>query len=249
MGKSLSSNIYNNLYTNFINNEAVVPDHKYYNYKVTRWTYKVAVHPLFNTTIMIIIVLNTIMLALERYPEYPDAQKEVFYICNIVFTIIFSVEVLIKMLAFSLRGFIRDKFNIFDALVVIVSILELILIDDREGSSLSALRAIRLFRIFKIFRVGDLRVLMDSIGLTILNMGNYTVLLLLFMYLYALLGMQFFAGKFRFGSDGLYDPDSDVPRENFDTIWESMITITIIMIGDGWNNVMYSAMLSEGTLY
>lgn len=142
----------------------------------------------------------------------------------------------------------RDKFNIFDALVVLLSIVELSL-DNGSGSSLGALRAVRIFRAFKIFRVGDLRVLMDSIGATVLGMGNYTILLILLIYLYALLGMQFFAGKFRFGDDGLYNESGKVPRENFDTIWEAFITITIIMIGDGWNFVMYNAMLSEGNGY
>lgn len=168
---------------------------------------------------------------------------------NIVFTTIFGMEVLVKMLAFSFRGFVRDKFNIFDTLVVLVAIVEFGIEGGQGSSSLGALRAVRLFRIVKIFRVGDLRVLMDSIGLTVLGMGNYTVLLLLFMYLYALLGMQFFAGNFTFGADGLYSPSGDVPRANFDTIWEAFITITIIMIGDDWQEIMYYGMLSEGTFY
>lgn len=69
------------------------------------------------------------------------------------------------------------------------------------------------------------------------------------MYLFALLGMQFFAGKFKFGSDGLYSSTGEVPRMNFDSIWEAFITITIIMIGDNWNTVMYYGMLSEGTFF
>lgn len=248
-GKSMTSNVYRNLYVMFVNNEVVIPVHSYYNNKFTQWMYLIAVHPLFNTFIMTIIVLNTLMLAFERYPEPPETQVKVFSYFNIAFTVIFSMEVIIKMVAFSIRGFIRDKFNIFDALVVLVSIIELTISGGGSGSGLSALRAVRLFRIFKIFRAGDLRVLMDSIGLTVLGMGNYTVLLLLFVYLYALLGMQFFAGKFKFGDDGLYDENGQVPRDNFDTIWESFITITTIMIGDNWNLVMYYGMLSEGTVY
>jgi hypothetical protein len=248
VGKSMTSNIYHNIYVVFINKEAIIPQDKYYKYKVTRWTYKLAIHPLFNTVIMAIIIMNTIILAFDRYPEPPEDQKLVFYYFNVAFTFIFSIEVVIKLVAFSIRGFVRDGFNIFDALVVLVSIIELTVIDSEGNSSLSALRAIRLFRVFKIFRVGDLRVLMDSIGLTVLGMGNYTVLLTLFVYLFALLGMQFFAGKFTFGNDGLYSSSGSVPRENFDTIWEAFITIIIIMIGDNWNIVMYYGMLSEGTV-
>ena len=194
---------------------------------------------------MLIIVMNTIMLAFDRYPEPSNDQQFIFYVLNIVFTVIFGLEVLIKILALSVRGFLRDRFNIFDTIVVIISVIELNL-DSGSGSSLGALRAVRLFRIFKIFRAGDLRVLIDSIGATFLGMGNYTVLLMLFIYLYALLGMQFFAGKFTFGDNGLFDSNGMVPRENFDTIWEAFITIVIIMIGDGWNIIMYYGMLSEG---
>lgn len=243
--KSMASNIYAGLYAAFISNEITVPAIPYYKHKITRWTYLVVMHPLFNTTIMLIIVMNTIMLAFDRYPEPPDDQQFIFYIFNIVFTVIFGLEVLIKILALSIRGFLRDRFNIFDTLVVIISVIELNL-ESGSGSSLGALRAVRLFRIFKIFRVGDLRVLIDSIGTTVLGMGNYTVLLMLFIYLYALLGMQFFAGKFTFGDNGLFDTNGIVPRENFDTIWEAFVTIVIIMIGDGWNIVMYYGMLSEG---
>jgi Na+-transporting methylmalonyl-CoA/oxaloacetate decarboxylase gamma subunit len=249
VSKSMTSNIYHNIYVAFITSEAVIPQDKYYEYRVTRWMYKLAVHPMFNTVVMTIIIMNTIILAFDRYPEPPAGQMEVYNYFNIVFTIIFSIEVIIKLVAFSIRGFIRDRFNIFDALVVLISIIELTVIDSNGNSSLSALRAVRLFRVFKIFRVGDLRVLMDSIGLTVLGMGNYTVLLSLFIYLFALLGMQFFAGKFRFGDDGLYSSSGAVPRENFDTIWEAFITIIIIMIGDNWNGVMYYGMLSEGTFF
>ena len=243
--KSMVSNIYVGLYAAFINDEITVPAIPYYKYKITRWTYRVVMHPLFNTTIMLIIVMNTIMLAFDRYPEPPDDQQFIFYVFNIVFTVIFGLEVLIKILALSFSGFLRDRFNIFDTIVVIISVIELNL-ESGSGSSLGALRAVRLFRIFKIFRVGDLRVLIDSIGTTVLGMGNYTVLVMLFVYLYALLGMQFFAGKFTFGDNGLFDSNGIVPRENFDTIWEAFITIVIIMIGDGWNIIMYYGMLSEG---
>jgi hypothetical protein len=58
-----------------------------------------------------------------------------------------------------------------------------------SGGAISALRAFRLFRIFKIFRVGDLRVLLDSIAFTMTTIGNYVVLLSLFIYVYSLLGM------------------------------------------------------------
>jgi voltage-dependent calcium channel L type alpha-1D len=76
------------------------------------------------------------------------------------------------------------------------------------GGAVSALRAFRLFRIVKLARSWEsLKILLDSIAHTIAAIGNFTILLVLFIYVYSLLGMQFFAGELRFNKDGEYDPD------------------------------------------
>ena len=63
------------------------------------------------------------------------------------------------------------------------------------------LRAFHFFKILKKAKDGSsLRLLLDSIEHTISTIGNFTVLLGLFIYVYSLLGMQFFAGKLRFES-------------------------------------------------
>lgn len=145
---------------------------------------------------------------------------------------------ILKIIGLGMKSFARDKFNLFDTLIVVFSILELFVISG--NSSFSALRAFRLFRIFKIFRAGNLRVLLDSITMTVGSIGNYVVLLILFIYVYALLGMQFFAGKLKFDEDGNYDPvNGKSNRENFDTIGWAFLTIFKILIGDNWNAVMY----------
>jgi hypothetical protein len=109
--------------------------------------------------------------------------------------------------------------------IVIISLLEISFSDG--GGSFSALRAFRLFRIFKLFRVGDLRVLVDSIAFTVMTIGNYVILLILFVYVYALLGMQFFAGRLKFNKEtNLPDMAEGIsPRANFDTIGWSSLTI------------------------
>ena len=242
-GKSLSSNLYDNFWVTFINSEIIVPQTKYYKFKITRWMYYLAMHPLFNSFILLMIVFNTILLAFERYPEPPQSQQDLFADFNIAFIAIFGLEVVIKLVALGIKDFVRDKFNMFDALVVVISLVEVSL---SGSSSLSALRSFRLFRIFKIFRVGDLRVLLDSITVTIMGMGYYTILLGLFMYIFTLLGMQLFAGNLAFGDDSLYNPNGVIPRENFDSFWEAFLTVFIMMIGDGWNNIMYNGMLSQG---
>jgi hypothetical protein len=144
-------------------------------------------------------------------------------IINLLFTILFTLEVVLKVIGLGIKPFSKEGFNIFDLLIVIISLVEISMSDG--GGSFSALRAFRLFRIFKLFRVGDLRVLIDSIAFTITTIGNYTILLVLFIYVYSLLGMQFFAGVLKFDALGLPDKDGVSPKANFDTLTWSALTL------------------------
>ena len=114
-----------------------------------------------------------------------------------------------------------------------------VVISDGSGAT-SSLRAFRLFRIFKIFRVGNLRIMLDSLTKTIQSIGNYVVLLILFIYVFALMGMQFFAGKLKFNEEGQPDMDNGTDRRyNFNTIDITFLTIFQLLIGDNWNDLMY----------
>ena len=104
----------------------------------------------------------------------------------------------------------------------------------------SSLRGFRLMKIFKLFRSGDLKILLDSITFTLGTIGDYVILLMLFMYVFALLGMSIFAGKIRFDENGNVDlKNGTPPRTNFDTLSWAIITIFEVMMGEGWNDIMY----------
>ena len=71
-------------------------------------------------------------------------------IANVVFTILFAIEMVFKLFGFGIRKYILDYFNVFDAVIVCISVLELFL--QSENSGLSVLRAFRLTRVFKIIK-------------------------------------------------------------------------------------------------
>jgi len=110
---------------------------------------------------------------------------------NIFFSFIFAIELFMKMVALDVEDFIKDRFNLFDAFVVLLSFIEILIASDASdgGSSFGALRAFWLFWLFKLFRVGDLRILLETITSTLGSTGNYIVLLCLFMYIESLLAM------------------------------------------------------------
>lgn len=208
-------------------------DKKYYRSCLTRSFYKLATANLFETFITVCIVLNTFVLALDRYPEMPNSQLEVLNGFNLFFTAVFTLEVVVKMIGLRYNKYLKDKFNILDLVTVILSLVELALPSSGEegeggGSSVGALRALRLFRVFKLFKSGDLRTLMDSIAYTVGSIGPYTILLGLYIYVCSLLAMSQFAGSFKFEKEecaGEPDCPVEVPRANFDSFLWSSITI------------------------
>lgn len=139
---------------------------------------------------------------------------------NLVFTVIFTLEATLKLIGLGLKEFNKERFNQFDLVVVVISIAEIYIPGDVSG--FSSFRAFRLFKILRLFRVGDLRILLDSIQFTLTTIGDYVILLLLFIYVFALIGMSFFAGKINFNDDYKCVPRDDptgVPtRKNFDGI-------------------------------
>ena len=67
----------------------------------------------FQLSIMISILINTILLCMERHPMSREEQTTLEYF-NILFTVIFAGEMILRLLAFGVKGYLRDRFNIFD---------------------------------------------------------------------------------------------------------------------------------------
>ena len=71
---------------------------------------------------------------------------------NYAFTIIFAVDMFLKIIGEGITTYVSDKMNIFDALIVCLSLFEMIFLTG-SGSSFSAFRAIRILRVFRVLRV------------------------------------------------------------------------------------------------
>lgn len=179
-------------------------------------------HNYFNGSIMIVIILNTIGLALDTYPDPPEEETFVIHILNLIFTGIFTFECYVRMTGLGFKAFCAVGFNIFDFVTVTMSLLQIgmKLMGFKNNSTIfSILRTFRVFRVFKLFKTGDLRLLLDSIIYTMSTIGSYLMLVSFFVYIFALVGMSSYAGKLRFNEEGDVDPEGEIiPRENFDTL-------------------------------
>ena len=95
-------------------------------------------------------------------------------------------------------------------------------------------------RIFKLARSWtSFQNLLITIGKTVKDISNFSVLLLLFMFTYALLGMELFSHKIKYNDENEIDSNGTSVRNNYDTLLDSLTTIFVVLIGEDWNNVMY----------
>ena len=83
--------------------------------------------------------------------------------------------------------------------------------------------------------------MLNKIAMSLGDIGNFSVLLFLFLFTCTLLGLEIFSNKVKFNADGHLDLVNGMsPRTNFDNFLSAFVTIFIVLIGDNWNNVMYN---------
>ena len=103
-----------------------------------------------------LIVLNTAVLASDSYPENIEHNKKAT-LANDIFTYCFLAEMVIKLLGLGVKEYVKDSFNLFDASIVVLSMIELAIEHAQievstGGGALSAFRGVRLLRVFKLAR-------------------------------------------------------------------------------------------------
>ena len=72
---------------------------------------------------------------------------------NFTFTIIFTVDMGLKMFGQGVSEYLKDGMNVFDAIIVTLSLVELAFFGTGGGSAISAFRSVRIFRTFRVLRV------------------------------------------------------------------------------------------------
>uniref|UniRef100_A0A8C6UTY0 Calcium channel, voltage-dependent, T type, alpha 1H subunit a n=1 Tax=Neogobius melanostomus TaxID=47308 RepID=A0A8C6UTY0_9GOBI len=192
----------------------------------------------FNRGIMIAILVNTLSMGIE-YHQQPEELTDVLEISNIVFTSMFVLEMGFMILAFGLFGYIRNPYNIFDSIIVIISVWEII---GQSDGGLSVLRTFRLLRVLKLVRfLPALRRQLVVLMKTMDNVATFCMLLMLFIFTFSILGMHLFGCKFSLQAE---NGDTIPDRKNFDSLLWAIVTVFQILTQEDWNVVLYNGMAS-----
>ncbi|XP_030818040.1 voltage-dependent T-type calcium channel subunit alpha-1G isoform X4 [Camarhynchus parvulus] len=194
----------------------------------------------FGRGIMVAILINTLSMGIE-YHEQPEELTNALEISNIVFTSLFALEMLLKVLVYGPFGYIKNPYNIFDGIIVVISVWEIV---GQQGGGLSVLRTFRLMRVLKLVRFmpalqRQLVVLMKTMD----NVATFCMLLMLFIFIFSILGMHLFGCKFASERDGDTLPD----RKNFDSLLWAIVTVFQILTQEDWNKVLYNGMASTSS--
>lgn len=192
----------------------------------------------FVAAIFVFIIMNSLTLAMDRHPPLPNETQQVIKSLNLVFTVAFTLETILKLCAYGWRVYFKDKWNIFDFTVVVLSLLELML-GSKGGSVISALRSCRLLRIFKLARnVLSLRILLLVLAKAIAACANFCCVAAIFLYIFTLLGMQLFAQK-------LGEADYDRLPLHYDDPLNAFVSVFVVITGERWIGIMLT---TGGTL-
>ena len=198
-----------------------------------RWvlaTHAIVESGVFKATIVLAILVNTVLLALD-FHNMPESLVSFLETANVVLTIVFTVEMAMKLLAYGPRGYSRDTFNLFDGTIVTVSLLELIVFNGSAGGAVSILRTFRLLRVLKLANfLRPLRILLGTVFESLSHVSYMTALLGLFLFMFAVLGMQLFAGA-------LVDL-TPRPQFHFDNLWWAIVSVFQALTADDWNIMM-----------
>ena len=203
----------------------------------------------FTKGILVAILINTLSMGIEHHRQ-PEKLTLVLEYSNLFFSVLFALEMLLKLISEGIFGYVKNGFNVLDGVIVILGVVELF---QGGTSGLSVLRTFRLLRILKLVRfLPALRYQLVVMLRTMDNVATFFALLVLFIFIFSVLGMHLFGGKFtthpvtgkRCTCQEIKNETIScrTERKNFDSLLWSLVTVFQILTQEDWNEVLYNGM-------
>nr|WP_245746063.1 ion transporter [Evansella caseinilytica] len=177
--------------------------------------FAVVEHRYFTRTIISLILFNAVVVGLETHEGLYSKYKDVFYKIDLALLWIFTVEIIIRILAAPrLQGFFKNSWNWFD--IIIVSAGHLFI----GAHFVTVLRILRVLRVFRAISViPSLRKLVDALLLTIPSLGNIMLLMSIIFYIFGVTGTMLFR---------------EVAPEYFGSLQLSLLTLFQVVTLESW---------------
>ncbi|XP_077778257.1 voltage-dependent N-type calcium channel subunit alpha-1B isoform X4 [Podarcis muralis] len=202
--------------------------------------WKFVVSPPFEYFIMVMIALNTIVLMMKFYGA-PQPYEDMLKCLNIVFTSMFSLECVLKIIAFGALNYFRDAWNIFDFVTVLGSITDILVTEIADNFiNLSFLRLFRAARLIKLLRQGyTIRILLWTFVQSFKALPYVCLLIAMLFFIYAIIGMQVF------GNIALNDDSAINRHNNFQTFLQALMLLFRSATGEAWHEIMLACLSNQ----
>lgn len=170
-----------------------------------------------------VIIFSALIIGVKTYP-IPEAVLTIVYYLDWFITFIFLFEIIVRFMAEETKAhFFRQGWNIFDTLIVVVSLIP---IEDSEMAFIG--RLVRIFRVLRMVSIiPELRLLLNSLLKAMPQLGYVVLLMFIIFYIYAAIGSTIFAA---------------INPELWGDIAISMLTLFRVMTFEDWTDVMYETM-------
>ncbi|KAM6217306.1 voltage-dependent L-type calcium channel subunit alpha-1S [Rhynchocyon petersi] len=226
-----------------------------YQYKV----WYVVTSSYFEYLMFALIMLNTICLGMQHYNQ-SEQMNQISDILNVAFTIIFTLEMVLKLMAFKARGYFGDPWNVFDFLIVIGSIIDVILseidtflassgglyclgggcgnVDPDESARISSafFRLFRVMRLIKLLsRAEGVRTLLWTFIKSFQALPYVALLIVMLFFIYAVIGMQMF------GKIAMVDGTQINRNNNFQTFPQAVLLLFRCATGEAWQEILLAS--------
>ncbi|XP_028433242.1 calcium channel, voltage-dependent, N type, alpha 1B subunit, a isoform X3 [Perca flavescens] len=201
--------------------------------------WKFVVSAPFEYSIMIMIALNTVVLMM-KFHGAPDFYETMLKNLNIVFTTLFSLECILKIIAFGPLNYLKDAWNVFDFVTVLGSITDILVTEINTTDRLLNLSFLRLFRaarLIKLLRQGyTIRILLWTFVQSFKALPYVCLLIAMLFFIYAIIGMQVF-GNIEMNEDTAINH-----HNNFRTFLQALMLLFRSATGEAWHEIMLSCL-------
>lgn len=178
--------------------------------------------PLFQRFIIGVILLAAVLVGIETYPQIHEQYKHTFHLTDMVLQGIFTVEIIIRILAYGKTplNFFKSSANNLDFIITVIFYLPF------GGAYASVLRLVRIIRVLRLITaIPRLQLLVGALIKSVPSMGYITLLLLIQIYMFAVLGNFLFAHS---------DPT------HFGNLGNSILTLFQVITLEGWVDIMHA---------
>uniref|UniRef100_A0A8C9QPB9 Voltage-dependent L-type calcium channel subunit alpha n=1 Tax=Scleropages formosus TaxID=113540 RepID=A0A8C9QPB9_SCLFO len=195
----------------------------------------------FEYIMFVLILLNTVTLAVQHY----DQSKTFNYtmdILNMVFTGLFTVEMVLKILALRPKHYFIDAWNSFDALIVVGSVVDIVVTEfssseDSSRVSITFFRLFRVMRLVKLLSKGEgIRTLLWTFVKSLQALPYVALLIAMIFFIYAVIGMQ------TFGKIAMQDLTQINRNNNFQTFPQAVLLLFRCATGEAWQEIMLASL-------